>query len=238
MEFNVDTDEVIIHTNKLEKLSKSAFPNAVRGTLNGLAFDVKKNTMPEVVEKTFISRRKNFFKASSRVEMARGFAVQSMESKIGFVPFNGTNEAVQDLEQQEHGGKIGGRSFIPTDKARVSRSGKRSVRGPNRMGRIKNIVNVSKTRGTSDGQKLIRSVLIAGIGGHVLTKDTLFRVKSIKKKKGRINFKLDSLYSYKKGRSVRVKATHFMKKATEKTMKKATDIYIKEAERQFEKVLR
>jgi len=238
MEFNVDTDKVIIHTNKLEKLSKSAFPNAVRGTLNGLAFDVKKNTMPEVAGKTFETRRKNFLKASSRVQMARGFSVNSLESKIGFIPFNGSNQAVQDLEKQEHGGKIGGRAFIATNKARVSRSGKRSVRGANRMGKIKNIVNVSKTRGSSEGQKFIRSVITAGIGGHILTKDTLFRVKSIKNAKGRIKFKLDALYSYKKGRSVSIKATHFMKKATELTMKKADDIYFKEAERQFEKALR
>ena len=238
MKFNVDTNEVIVFTNKLEKLSKSAFPNAVRGTLNGLGFDVKKNTMPEVAEKTFVTRRKNFLKASSRVEMARGFSLNSMETKVGFVPFKGPNEAVQDLEQQEHGGKIGGRSFIATDKARVSRSGKRSVRGPNRMGKIKNVVNVSKTRGSSNGQKFIRSVFNAGIGGHVLSKNMLFLVKSIKKKKGRVNFKLDAIYSYKKGRSVRVKATHFMEKATKKTMKKANDIYIKEAERQFEKALR
>ena len=112
MKFNVDTNEVIVFTNKLEKLSKSAFPNAVRGTLNGLGFDVKKNTMPEVAEKTFVTRRKNFLKASSRVEMARGFSLNSMETKVGFVPFKGPNEAVQDLEQQEHGGKIGGRSLL------------------------------------------------------------------------------------------------------------------------------
>jgi hypothetical protein len=63
-------------------------------------------------------------------------------------------------------------------------------------------------------------------------------VKSFSRKNGKVRFKLDAIYSYKKGRSVNVKATHFMQKATEKTMKKADDIYIKEAERQFEKALR
>ena len=238
MKFNVDTNEVIVFTNKLEKLSKSAFPNAVRGTLNGLGFDVKKNTMPEVAEKTFVTRRKNFLKANSRVEMARGFNVNSLESKVGFIPLNGKNKAVQDLEQQEHGGKIGGRSFVPLDKARVSKSVKRSIRANNRTTKIKNVVNVSKTRGRNESMRVLHAASKAGKGGFILTAGVLFRVKLFSRKNGKVRFKLDAIYSYKKGRSVSVKATHFMEKATKKTMKKSTDIYIKEAERQFEKALR
>ncbi|MBL4809315.1 MAG: hypothetical protein JKY43_04565, partial [Phycisphaerales bacterium] len=46
VEFNVNTDAVVSLTNKLEKLHKSAFPVAVRGTLNSAAFDVKQKSMP------------------------------------------------------------------------------------------------------------------------------------------------------------------------------------------------
>lgn len=238
MEFNVNTDSAVVFTNKLEKLNRSAFPNAVRGTLNGLAFDVKKNTMPASAEKEFVNRRKNFFKASSRVSMARGFAVESMESKVGFIPFNGSSRAVEDLEQQEHGGRIKKRSFVATDKARISGSRKRSVRTQNRLGRIKNIVKTSSVQGKTEGQKVIVAAIKAGIGGHVLTKSMLFKVKKLNRSNGKIRFKLEPIYSFKKGRSVKVDATHFMKKASEKSAKKGNDIYIKEAERQFQKVLR
>ena len=225
MEFNVNTDEAVVFTNKLEKLNRSAFPNAVRGTLNGLAFDVKKNTMPTSAEKEFVNRRKNFFKASSRVSMARGFDINSMESKVGFIPFNGSSRAVEDLEQQEHGGRIKKRSFVATDKARISGSRKRSVRTQNRLGRIKNIVKTSSVQGSSEGQKVIVAATKAGIGGHVLTKSMLFKVKKLTRSKGKIRFKLEPIYSFKKGRSVKVDATHFMKKASEKSARKGNDIY-------------
>lgn len=234
IEFNVDTDAVVEFTNKLEKLNNSAFPIAVRGTLNGLAFDIKKNTMPKS-SKRFVSRRKNFFKATSRVEMAKGLNVNSMESKVGFLS---KNLADQDLEQQEHGGKIKHRSFVPLKGSRVSKNQKRSVSKKNRIKNIRNVVNVSSQKGRNNGQKFLVSVLKAGVGGFILNKNTLFRVKSIREKKGKNVFKLEALYSYEKGRSVKVRATNFMKKATEKTIKGSDDLYIKEAERQFEKALR
>ncbi|KKL54819.1 hypothetical protein LCGC14_2261580, partial [marine sediment metagenome] len=82
---NVNTDKVVVFSNKLEKLHRSAFPIAIRGALNNAAFDVKKNTMPVSAEKEFTIRRKNFFKANSRVNMAKGFNVRTMQAMIGFV---------------------------------------------------------------------------------------------------------------------------------------------------------
>jgi len=121
IELNINNTANVAFSNKLERLSKSALPVAVRTTLNSAAFDVKKNTMPEQVSKTFTERRKTFFKANSRVEMARGFNVESMQSKVGFIN-GGKNQAVRDLEAQEEGGKIGGRSFVPMDTSRISKS--------------------------------------------------------------------------------------------------------------------
>ena len=45
MILNVNTDAVVALTNKLEKLHRSAFPVAVRSTLNSAAFDMKKDTI-------------------------------------------------------------------------------------------------------------------------------------------------------------------------------------------------
>ena len=242
MEFNVDTDEVIKFTNDLEKLNRSAFPNAVRGTLNGLAFDVKTKTMPEETKKDFINRQKNFFKANSGVDVAKGFNLRTMVSVVGFKSKRPNNQAVENLEQQEKGGEIKGRSFLALHQARTSKSINKLVAKRNRISGIKNIVNTSSIEGKTEGQKFIKSIHLAGSGGFVLShfnrKGILWRVDSLDRKKDG-KFKLTAIQSYEKGRSVRIKkATHFMENSSVKSSKKSEEIYIKEANRQFNKYTR
>lgn len=245
MKFNVDTNAVVIHTNKLEKLSKSAFPNAVRGTLNSLAFDVKKNTMPKSALR-FKKRQKNFFKSNSRVNMAKGPNLRSMKSEIGFINKAKTAEsAVEELEQQEHGGKIDEREYIPVKAARTSKNNKRMVQKRNRLGTIgiKNIVKASKMSARNQGGRFVQAVAMAGKGGFVQSKlkgkntTMVWRVNSLSRTKGG-RFKLTPVYIVNESKSVKVKATHFMEKATKKTMQSADKFYIKQAEREFEKALR
>lgn len=244
IKFNVDTDAVIRYTNNLEKLSKSAFPVAVRGTLNSLAFDVKTKTMPRSALR-FKKREKNFFKVNSTVSKAKGFNLKSMESKVGFTDKRASNEAVKDLEKQEHGGNIGGRKYIPVNTARTSKSNRRKVSKKNRLGTIgiQNIVRADDMRGKTRGHRFILAVQKAGKGGFVQSKlkgkDTtmVWRVNSLNKTKaGR--FKLTAVYIVNDSKKVKIKGTGFMKKATAKTAKKADKFYIKEAERQFERALK
>lgn len=229
MQLRVDSDELISFTNRLEILGKNKFPSAVRATLNDLAFDVKLNTMPDSAEKEFIRRDKNFFKANSTVNMAKGFEVRSMQSMVGFFHKKKGNQAVDDLEQQEEGGKIGGRSFIATDKARITGSIKRKVSKRNQAKRIKNVI---KTKGNK--ANFVRSVFKAGKGGHVLHENMLFRVDGIRSTKSGPKFRLAAIQSYKKNRSVDINATHFMEKAVKMTRKKTNDFYKKEAEKRFQ----
>lgn len=237
IELNVDADAFVQYTNKLEKLPKTAFPNAVRETLNGLAFDVKQNTMPAESDRNFTIRQRNFFKANSRVEIARGNNVNSMESMVGFVPFGGSNQSVEDLEKQEHGGIIGGRSFIPTDFSRTGKSPERLVSRRHRLGAIKNVVRTENAKGKTPAQKFVKSVVHAGAGGHVLHDDMLFRVDRLQRAGNNWKFKLTPVYSFKKGRNVRVSATHFMENAVNKTAKGMEQLYFKKAERQLKKYL-
>lgn len=220
--FDIDNKSFRSFTERLENMHRSALPNAIRGTLNGLALDLKKNEMPRSAEKAFVNREKNFFKANSTVDFAKGFDIDRMESATGF---RGKSQAIEDLNQQERGGKITGRSFIATNLSRTSKSYTKKVSKKNQLGRISNIVT------TSASNPLPKAVHKSGVGGHVLHKGMLFSIESINKRK----FKLKAIYSYRKGRSVRVGATHFMEKATEKTIKKAPHIFGKEAERQFER---
>lgn len=239
MILNVNNDAVVTLTNQLEKLHRSAFPVAVRSALNSAAFDVKQKTMPARAAMTFENRRKNFFKANSRVDMARGFDMKSMKSTVGFIPLGGTNKAVDELEQQERGGQINGRSFVPMDTARISKSHSRNVQKKNRVSVMKNVVNARNMRGKNAKQRFVKSIVHAGKGGLVLAeykgKEILWRVDSLNRdSNGR--FKLTALYSYKKGRKVKVKATHFMEKSSLNSANKLDDFFIIEANKQIKRL--
>lgn len=231
MEFDINMDAAVVFTNQLEKMHRSALPVAVRETLNGAAFDVKMNTMPDEAEDAFVIRKKNFFKAKSSVDRAKGFDISSMEAVVGFI---GDDQAVKDLEAQEHGGEIEGRSFIPMDTARSGNSHDNQVRPSNRITTVKNIINSNTMEGKSAKQQFVNAVSKAGKGGFVLgnnDKQTLFRVKN----DGR-DFKLTPLFSYEKGRDVSVSKTEFMQTATEKSAQELNSIYQKQAEKQIERI--
>lgn len=240
MILNVNTDSVVVLTNKLEKLHRSAFPNAVRGTLNKAAFDVKQRTMPASADKEFEKRQPNFFKANSRVQMAKGWEIADMEAVIGFTESRlkgGNNYAVRDLEQQERGGRIQGRSFIPTDSARGG-SNSRPVRPINRLSQIGKLVNSNKTHG--DKRKaFLKAAYKAGAGGYVIgnnEKKILWRINSIERVRGRLKIEKTPIYTFEEDRSVQVKATGFMRSASIQSGKKIEQFYFEEAKRQIQKL--
>ncbi len=232
--FSVDTDELVKFTNRLERLNTKAMPNAVRNTLNSLAFDMKKKTIQISALSNFEKRQPNFFRVFSRVEMARGNDIRLMQSEVGFRDPGGSNYAVKDLEQQESGGKIGHKAFIPLDQSRVGKSNKKVVQKRFRVGTIKNVVHTNGAKGVNRGQRFIKSAIHAGIGGHVLTeRGILYRVESLTP--GRR--KMIPIYSVKGGRSVTVKATHFMQEATNMTTKRTGLFFKYNAKREFDRVL-
>jgi hypothetical protein len=239
MQIRIDTKEVIKFTNKLEKISRLALPMAVRGTLNSAAFDVKTNTMPKKAKDSFKERQPNFFKANSRVEKASGFDIRSMKSTVGFTEGSAKNNnyAVKELEQQESGGSIPKRSFIPMSPARGG-DNSRLVKPNARLKKIKNLVDSNKVTGTTPQQRFVHAVALAGKGGFVLgnkSPKVLWRVNSINRTKDG-KFKLTPVYSFSQGRKVNVPATHFMEKASTQSAEKLNDFYAKEAERQIAKV--
>lgn len=236
--FKIDVREVKEFENKLRKLHKSAYPNAVRNTLDSAAFDVKQNTMPKVAKHKFIERDQRFFKANSRVEKANGWDVSRMQSIVGFVSLKGTNKAVDDLEQQEYGGKIKGKSFIPMRTARTGKSDRRKVQSKNRISKINNLVSSKNARGKNAKERFVKSVVHAGPGGIVLSeKGIVWRVVSLNRSNGKWKFKLDPIYSWRKKRSVTVRATKFMEHSAKLTAKKIPLFFKKHSEYQFKKYL-
>jgi hypothetical protein len=250
---DVNSDSFVVLANKLDKLKRSALPNAVRNTLNSTAFYVKTTTMPKVVDKVFEKRQANFFKANSKVIPATGFDVNTMVSEVGFfenkLKNQATNYAVKDLEKQEHGGVIKGRDFVPMDKARVSNSGNKVVRKINRIFLLKKqkpkrgnnfYVKQSLMKSPSQGGKFNMAVQKAGVGGLVLGdykgKKILWRINSLDKTSSG-QYKLTALYIYKKDRAVKTKSKYrnFMQKSSMEALKKAEEFFIKNAEFQINK---
>lgn len=236
MRFDVNTDAVVRHTAKLERLSKTALPKAVRETLSKLALDVKKNTMPASAEKSFTVRQKNFFKGNSTVDFARGNNINSMKSQVGFAYLKkgGNNKAVDELEQQEHGGEIEDRSLLPADGSRISKNKNKMVSKRNRLKGL-NIVKVSSIKGNNEKQRFFKGVLKVGVGGYLQTRLSVVRVKSIRKLKKGFKFNLETVYLLNNSSSIKVDSTNFMKNATEKTALKADSFFIKEAQIRFER---
>lgn len=238
MQLNINTNGTVIFTNKLEKLKKSALPNAIRNTLNKAAFDVKQRTMPKTANETFVNRQPNFFKANSRVEMAKGFDINSMQSTVGFIETNlkgQNNFAVSDLEQQEQGGMIKKRAFIPIKTARSGGDSK-PVRPINRLSVINKIVNSNLTPGKSKKQQFLNAVRKAGVGGYVIgnkQNKVLWRVESIGKR-----IRMRPLYSFKENRNVAIKGTSFMKTASLESGNRIEDLYIAEAKRQIQRLIK
>ena len=244
MKLNIDTNALVKYTNNLEKLSKTAMPRVVKETLNSLAFDVKKNTMPKSA-KRFVNREKNFFKANSTVQMAKGSNFSSLKAKVGFMSKDGksSDDSIENLEKQEHGGTVGGRKYIPVNSARTGKRNKKKVAKRNRLGEIGigNIILAKNSEGKNDREKFTKAVMVAGKGGFVQSKTRVWRVDKVESslKTRKLRVKLTGMYIVNDSKTVKIKkATHFMKKATVKTSKKADEFYIKEAEKRFAYELR
>lgn len=239
----IDSKELIGFTNKLEKMRKFDLPLAVRGTLNKAAFNLKKVTMPVSSDKHFTHRQANFFRANSRVEVAHGFSIPQMKSTVGFTTMKADKnyKSVLELEEQEYGGNIDDRSFVPMKTARVGDSPNAMVQAKNRIKRIDlKAVKYAKNFQGSRKQKFLRAALEAKKGGYVvsgLNKLALRRINSIKYEKGKGTVVNSTpLYSYKEGHRAKIKPTMFMREASMKSAMRLNAFYKQEFNRRIQRM--
>lgn len=247
MQLNVNTDATVALTNRLERLHRSAFPSAVRGALNMAAFDVKTNTLQDSSKKAFKNRSPNFFKAFSGVKKATGFNIGQMKATISMNEKGlqgDSNFAVKDLEEQERGGTIKAKSFIPLAGARVGNSFNKPVKKVNRVGNFGTITNVKRSHAKNKKSAFVLSAAEAGAGGLLLGdekggKQILWRINSVRTniKSRQTTVRKTAIYTYQKGRTVNVQGTNFMKKAATITSEKMVKFYEKEALFQFKKYM-
>lgn len=242
---NINTDAVVAYTNKLEKLHKSDLPIAIRNTLTKAALETKTKSLLSISSKTFTNRKKTFFKAKSRFKGAVGFDINRMKATVGMVDIrrDGGDHAVRNLKQQEKGGDISGRSFIPTNAARIGGVRSGNVAPRNRLSRIsiRDAIRVRKSSGKNRRQRFVRSIITAknkfGNRALILTRSMLFRVNSvnINSRSGKLRFKLTELYTFEKRRTINVSATNFMRKSSLIQVRKLDIIYINEANKRIAK---
>lgn len=213
MKFDVNTDAAIQLTAKLEKLHKSAFPSAVRNTLNDAAFLTKKLVPKNAAEKMTI-RQKNLFSKFTIVDKAKGFNVNNMVSRVG-IDASSRPKVADGLEKQETGGNVNSRKLIAHDMGRVSGSYGKKLKAKNNLSKINSL-------GKAGARKKGGKHVLIKKGG----KGTLFEVKGKK---------LTPIFTYRNTKVSKLKARPFMKPSAKEASKKLEEIYKNNAEFQFKK---
>ena len=244
MRLDVDMSAVNSFTMKLKVLHKSAFPAAVMSTLNSAAFDVKTNEMQKSADKNFVKRAPTFFKANSSVKKADGFNVNQMKSTVGMMSHKlrgPNNYAVNDLEEQEHGGDISNKAFIPINTGRISNNSNRLVSKRNWLNTIGEMVDAREGKGKTRKGKFMNAFFNSQPGQYIKGeisngKTIVWRINSISSKRKEKRLDLTPIYSLKKGRSIKVKGTHFMKTASLKSADKLNFFYKLAAQKQIDRL--
>lgn len=244
---NVNNSAVIRYTEKLDRLSRSAFPVAVRQTLNDAAFDVKNRTLTKSADKNFTRRSPNFFKTFSKVEKATGFNVNSMRSVVG-MSANGKQSAktaINNMEKQEQGGVIEDGSIYLKDSRRGSMN-KGLVRKTNYYDRSKVVTGKSRVRrgGGSNRSKFVARAFRSlsdkkPMFFNSMRGNYLMQVRKIRRdKNGKLKITSSLLMKARKDKPARLKGTHFTKEAAMLTVRMIETFYVRNANKQFARVLR
>lgn len=237
----VDTREIFSMVAKLSEIHRAALPNAIRSTLNDLAFDVKKNQLlPSLKSTSMDIRNPAMFKKYSGVEKATGWDINAMKSESGMIPSGDASRTIERLKQQDIGGDLKGRNLKPGVSARSGNTNKGKVKKSAYMQNIIIVANIP----FGDKKGLIRAVTGSGperggkgSGFAVLYGNTLFEIKGYKRlrKMNTIKLHLDKLYTYQPDRTEHIKPQYFMKTAAMNSGAKMREMFNINADKQMAK---
>lgn len=246
--FNVNTQACVVLVNKLEQLHKSAFPLAVRGTLNAAAFDVKTRTLDLSATNNFIRRSPTFFKRFSGVNRATGWNIEAMHAEVGMTAEGGgeselaARTAVANMVVQEDGGKItDGLEYL--NAARISGSAGNLV-ASNKRWKKANVVNGSFKRGGTTKSRMIAAAYVAmnekKLQVVMIHGRKFYRqVTAISKNaKGKIKITSKLVYAIRNGSQKAITATHFSREAAMMTVPKIPMFFNVEAQKQIDRIMK
>ena len=216
--FDVNNDGAIALTAKLERLHRSAFPVAVRSTLNDAAFKTK-SLVPKAAEGKFTIRQKNLYKKFIVVEKAKGFDLKAMAAVVGIDggASKGRNVA-KGLEAQELGGTVTSRKLLPMDQGRISGSFGKKLRMKNRFSKI----TIAQSNRRKPGSKYV--LIKKGSAG------TVFDVS----RKG----KLIPVFHYRQTNKTRLNKRPVLVPSARLAATNMNRFYVANAEKQFKRLLK
>jgi hypothetical protein len=113
----IKSDELAIIANKLDRISRSDFPLAVRATLNNMAFTMQKSELIKSANREFDYNRTSIIKNLSWADKATGFNIKNMKSRAGIRIRPNRRKVAEGLASQEKGCEIDSRT-VPTIKSR------------------------------------------------------------------------------------------------------------------------
>lgn len=243
MLLNVNTYKVNKLTKQLGTLHRSAFPSAVRNTLNDAAFDMKKTEIINSANSTFKVKAPTFFKRYTGVNKAQGFKVDNMIASVGFLNASDPNvrKAIEGMSKQEFGGIVDdGINYL-----RASRGGNlgKLVQRKNYYDKSKIQSGQSARPGTRKSKFVARAyktkrdkkmMFMNSMKGNFLVTVSAFK----RGRNGRLNIKFNFVAMSRETKPTKIKKTQFLTKAGKKTSSKLNDFYHRNAEFQIKKHLK
>jgi hypothetical protein len=242
---NVNNSGTIQLTSNLEKLNRSAFPSAVRNTLNNAAFNMKTKGLLISANENFANvRNPIFFKRFTEVNKAKGFDVNKMAAIVGFSNASDpkVRNVIEGLYKHEYGGIVNnGSRYLKS--SRNSGSYKKKVRKTNYYDKNKVITGRSSGKGTRKSKFVARmwksdkenkAFFMNSIRGNFLVKTTSISRTS----NGGIKSRLKFLMMSRKKTPVKIKRNQFVSEAALMESKMMDSYFKANAEYQFLKELK
>lgn len=245
-DLNVNSRALIRYTAALDKLHRSDLPIAIRNTLNNAAFDVKRNTLHKSAKQNFAHiKQQNFFKRFSGVDKAVGFNINSMRSTVGMQDSGqrSAKTAIGNMMKQEIGGVIDdGFSYLKGARGeklhgKVLRENyydkNKVVSGRSRVGKgsLKSKFVARAYRSYRENKPMF----INTVKGNFLMKVTAIWKKG---RRGTDGIKIKTQLLMKEREAVTLKPTKFMTEAAKMTQKKISYLYVIEAQKRINKVMK
>jgi len=246
MRLDVNTDASIQLTAKLEKLHRSAFPSAVRNTLNDLSFDMKRKEIPNSFKKSFEPKTGTlpYVRKLILVEKAKGFDIKKMSSLVGFLnPSNSYDKRfVEGLQKQEDGGIIDdGLRYLKYARGEKV-NGK--VKTENYYDQSKVVSGRSKRKGTRKSKFVARAYQAYKTGKFMFMNSMkgnfLVKVNSISSniQSKKLEFDFSFVAMSRDETKTRLRARKFVELARKAEISKIEGFYRKNADFQFKKHLK
>lgn len=236
--FKVDTKDIQKLTDALRDASRSAYPLAVRSTLNRVAFETKKLSSTDTIPHTFTTRNTFIVKSVQYERSENTFSIGAMQSRAGQVS-DYLGKRTDQLDKQEHGQPViakGNYTFAATPAARGGNYNKPiAKRNLLTALNVKKLDDIVENPTTETHKEIRQSVAFATAKGKKIN----VLLSSAKGRKGiyTISKNSVSLLYRLNDKTNRIKQHKWLEPSVNKVMKNIENIYTEEAKKYIEKGL-